>query len=352
MSHVTISAPALRDFVQQLSLAAGLPPHRASLLAESLVEANLRGVDSHGVQLLLFYLKQLEDGRVDKLAEGRIASEAGSVLVYDGGNGLGQTVADNCCFHAVRLAKTFGTGFVIARESNHFGAAHWWARRIARENLLALVFCNASPMVAPWQGKQPRWGTNPICVALPGEDSCGWLLDMATTTVAMGKIYKANILGQPEIPAGWAFDSQGVPTTSTQAALSGSLMPLGGYKGSGLAMMVEILCGVLSGGAYGTQMGGLRLTTQPFRVSQTFIAVDVARIMPLEQFRARMDDFITMVKSSAPAPGFDEVIVAGEPEWRTHAGRSANGIPLEPGHWNGLLEFANRYGVTPPTTRS
>jgi LDH2 family malate/lactate/ureidoglycolate dehydrogenase len=141
----------------------------------------------------------------------------------------------------------------------------------------------------------------------------------------------------------------GAPTTSTDGALKGMLMPLGGYKGSGLAMMVEILCGVLSAGAIGTELGGLRIKDRPFRVSQFFLAVDVSRFMPLDQFRARLADLIHMVKDSAPAAGFGEVLVAGDPEWRTEAERLANGIPISEPLWLELTAIATRLGVAPPS---
>ena len=140
---------------------------------------------------------------------------------------------------ADRAAAGHGDGG--GAESNHFGAAAWWAQKMRAAGQIGIVMCNASPIVPPWQGKEGRLGTNPICMSVPGP----WLLDMATTTVAAGKVFKAFLNGQPEIPAGWAFDSEGVPTTDTKAAYKGMLMPLGGYKGSGLAMMVEILCSVL-----------------------------------------------------------------------------------------------------------
>src|SRR5262249_14587344 len=158
-------------------------------------------------------------------------------------NGIGQLTASICSDHCVRLGLAHGAGIVVARECNHFGAAAYWAQRISRAGLLSFVVCNASPLVPPWQGKENRFGTNPICVSVPGPDT--WLLDMATTTVAMGKIYKASLSGAPEIPAGWAMDSEGVPTTRTADVMNGGLlMPLGGYKGSGLAFLVEILCAV------------------------------------------------------------------------------------------------------------
>ncbi len=341
-------AEALRSYVRSLILALKLPRSTADTMAESLVAANVRGVDSHGLQLLPFYIAQLEDGRVNGLETGAAVSESGAVMVYDGRNGLGQIVSEKCTDHAVRLAREHGLGCVVARESNHFGAAAWWAQRMSRQGVIGIVMCTASSTVAPWQGKDPRWGTNPICCSAPGRDGGGWLLDMATTTVAMGKIYRANILGNEEIPAGWAMDSEGLPTTSTQEALRGMLMPLGGYKGSGLALMVEMLCGVLSAGALSTELGGLRVKDRPFRVCQFFLAIDVSRFLPMEEFEERLRKLTGMAKSSSPAAGFDEVLVAGEPEWRTEAVRLREGVPVAAPLWNTLREIGSRLGVVAP----
>jgi LDH2 family malate/lactate/ureidoglycolate dehydrogenase len=323
----------------------GVDPDTAALMGDSLVAANVRGVDSHGLQLLPFYIAQVEDGRVAAREMGEPVSESGAVMVYDGRNGLGQAVAARCSDHAVRLARSHGLGCVVARESNHFGAAAWWAQRMSDQGMVGIVMCTASAVVAPWQGRETRWGTNPICCSVPGG---GWLLDMATTTVAMGKIYRANVLGHESIPQGWAMDSDGVPTTSTQAALRGLLMPLGGYKGSGLAFLVEMLCGVLSAGAVSTDLGGLRIKDRPFRVCQFFLALDVERFMPMPEFRQRLERLIGMAKSSAPAGGFDEVLVAGEPEWRTEAERLRDGVPVAAPLWETLVAIGRRLGVEVP----
>jgi LDH2 family malate/lactate/ureidoglycolate dehydrogenase len=173
---------------------------------------------------------------------------------------------------------------------------------------------------------------------------------MATTTVAAGKIFKAMINDQPEIPAGWAFDSRGVPTTDTRAAYNqGMLMPLGGYKGSGLGLMVEILCSILSGGAMANEVGGIRIRGRSNRCSQCFIAIDVARFMPVEDFNARVEKLVNLMKSTPAAPGYDEVMVAGDPEWRTEAQRRQNGIPIEEGNWDMLAKTAARLKVALPT---
>jgi LDH2 family malate/lactate/ureidoglycolate dehydrogenase len=332
----------LTSFCESILRAVHVPEHKARLVATSLVASNLRGVDSHGVQMLPFYVEQLEAGDMSWIADGRVISEVGPTLVYDGENGIGQSIAETCCGHGIRIAKQYGLSMVVARESNHFGAAAFWAQKYASEGLIGIVMCNASPMVPPWQGKERRLGTNPICMAVPGGR---WLLDMATTTVAVGKIYKALINGQETIPEGWAMDAEGVPTTSVATALSGLTAPLGGYKGSGLAMMAEILCAVLGGGAMSSELGRIRDRGRPVRVSQMFLGIDVTRFMPLDDFVTRMYKLTELIKSTPPAKGYTEVLLAGEPEWRMEEERRANGIPVEPGTWKLLEETAARLGV-------
>jgi LDH2 family malate/lactate/ureidoglycolate dehydrogenase len=336
----------LESFAERILESVGVAAPKANLVAHSLVASNLRGVDSHGLQLLPFYVEQMEHGNINVAADGHVASETGGCLVYDGENAIGQVVAEQCCRHAIRLGKAHGIAMVVARESNHFGAAAFWAQQLSEAGLLGLVMCNASPLVAPWQGKEPRLGTNPICVSVPGPET--WLLDMATTTVAAGKIFRAHFNHEPDIPAGWAMDAEGIPTTSTETAMNGLLMPLGGYKGSGLAMMVELFTAVLGGGAMSTQLGGIRIFGQPARVSQSFIAIDVTRFLQADEFHARMEDLVAMMKSSAPAKGFDEVLVAGEPEWRTEQERRKEGIPISPGIWQDLTTIAARHGIPVP----
>jgi LDH2 family malate/lactate/ureidoglycolate dehydrogenase len=339
-----ISAPVLDRFALDILIAAGVPRHKAAIVADSLVASNLRGVDTHGVQLLTYYVDQLVTAEMDAAADGRVVSENGCCIVFDAQNGLGQWAAETCCGHIIRIARERGIGMAVARESNHFGAAAYWAQKMRAAGQIGVVMCNASPIVPPWQGTEGRVGTNPICMSVPGP----WLLDMATTTVAAGRIFKAMINHQPAIPAGWAFDSRGVPTTDTAEAYKGMLMPLGGYKGSGLGMMVDILCGILSGGAFAMDVGAIRFRGKPVRTSQMFLAIDVAHFMPVEEFTARMEKFVALVKNNRPAPGYDEVMVAGDPEWRTEAERRIKGIPIPEGNWETLVKTAARVKVPAP----
>jgi len=344
---MTLSSDVLTRFAYQLLIAAKVPPAKADLVATSLVAANLRGVDSHGLQLLPFYIELILMGNINIETDGRVVNENGACITYDGQNGIGQWISEICCGHAIRLARAHGIGMVVARESNHFGAAAFWAQRMSSAGLIGIVMCNASPLVAPWQGCEQRFGTNPICMSVPTPGNT-WLLDMATTTAALGKILNAQFQGRTTIPPGWAMDSEGVPTQDVETALSGLLMPLGGYKGSGLAMMAEILCAVLGGGAMSTELGGIRIQGQPMRTSQFFLAIDVARFMPLDAFHRRMQSLVGLVKSSRPAQGYHEILVAGEPEWRAEEVRRRDGIPLSDGVWQNLVQAAQQLEVPIP----
>ncbi len=340
-----LSAAELSDIARRLLEAAGVEPAKACAVADSLTAANLRGVDSHGIALLPHYIDQIEAGDVLPANEGRVVSESGGCLLYDAEHGLGHITADICCGHAVRLARDHGISIVVAREASHFGAAARWTLRISSAGLIGIAMCDAGPQVAPWQGRDRRIGTNPISVSAPHPGGRGWLLDMATTRVALGKIEQEQLKGHTEIPAGWALDAEGRPTTDLASALGGLLMPLGGYKGSGLGLMVEILCAVLSGGAMAREIHGIRLHGRHSRVNHTFVAIDVSRFLPLDDFYARMDRLVSEIKSSAPAAGYDEVLVAGDPEYRAEDERRARGIEIPRGPWQEIVRTAARLKV-------
>ena len=296
---------------------------------------------------MLAYVSQIRRDCVNLHARGHVVSENGACLVYDGDDGLGQVISGICCDHAVRLAReNGGLGMAIARNSNHYGASAFWAQKIADSGMIGMAMCNATALVAPWQGRERIMGTNPICMAVPGPKT--FLLDMATTTVALNKIHKALLSGESSIPPGWAMDAEGRPTTDPQVAVKGLPMPLGGYGGAGLALMVEILCSVLSGGPMLTQVGGLWEKQGPMRASQFFFSIDVARFLPIADFEARMQFVRHTVKNMAPALGFEEVLIAGEPEWRAEEARRREGIPIARGIWNQLVELGAGLKVEAP----
>ncbi len=343
-----IFSAALEGFVREILSAAGEPPNAAELTSSSLVAANLRGVDSHGVRLLPVYVEQIRSGDMDAAATGRILSERQACLLFDAENGIGQVAAAQCCDHAVRLSRAFGVGLAVARNSNHFGAAAYWGTRISEQGQLGIVLCNASRLVAPWQGREPRMGTNPICIAVPGP----WLLDMSTTTVAANRVRAAVAGDADSIPEGWALNTAGAPTSNPLEAIKGLLVPLGGHsaghKGSGLAAAIEILCAVLGGGAMASEVGSMHERGRRVGVSQSFLAIDIERFMSLAEFKARLERFVADLKSAAPAAGYDEVLTAGEPERRTEQNRLQAGIPIPGEVWQALLKLSSQLGVKEP----
>jgi|LNFM01.2.fsa_nt_gb LDH2 family malate/lactate/ureidoglycolate dehydrogenase len=342
-----VKAEALERFGIALLEAVGTPSAYAREVAANLVFGNLRGVDSHGIRLLLYYLEHIRHGLIQPAVGGEALTEFGAICVYDAAFGLGAATSAECCAIANRLASTHGAGVVTARRANHFGAAAYWARKMADAGHIGIAFCNASTIVAPWQSKEPKFGTNPICMAVPGPYEDSFLLDMATTTVAANRIFKAFQNHEPEIPIGWAMDRDGRPTTDTKAAYEGLVAPLGGYKGTGLALMVEILTSVLAGGAMGSEIGGIRYTEKPLSVSHFFLAIDVKRFMAAEEFAARMRRLLQEIRTATPAAGYDEVLVAGDPEIRVERERRERGIPFSDTDLQALREAAEALGVEP-----
>ncbi len=343
------SAATLTPFVARLLEATGVSAASARLVADSLVVANLRGVDSHGVQLVTSYLRQLRAGGLHPTATGRIASESGACLTYDSENGLGQVTAERCVTEALRLVKSSGLAMVVARNANHFGAAAYWSEKIVAAGYLGVVMCNACPAVPPWQGQAPHFGTNPFCAGVPTEGPFPWTLDMATTTVALGKLSDAAFRGVSHIPGWWGFlDAAGQPTEDPRAAQAGRPTPFGRYKGSGLAMLVEMLTAGLSGGPMATQIPAFGQGEHPLQISHSFLVIDPGRFADAAPFAGRMGELVGRVKSSPPAPGYEEVLVAGEPEWRTSQVRSRDGIPLPAALWDQLIAVARELHVSSP----
>jgi LDH2 family malate/lactate/ureidoglycolate dehydrogenase len=343
------SEQQLFDFSRELLVAAGVPGEHAVLVADCVVTSSVRGVDSHGIALLPSYVAQIQAGGVNPGSVGKVLHESGPCLLYDGEDGLGHVVSDRCAQHAIRLAGQFGLALIVARNSDHFGAAAFWGEKLSRAGFIGIVMTNGGPNVAPWQGRSATISTNPICASVPATGNGRWLLDMATSTVAKGKANNAAFHGRESIPAWWGFlDPEGNPTTNTRAAIQGMGTPLGGYKGTGLAMLVEVLCAVLSGGPISTEHLDDRTGPTPVRTSHMFMAIDPKRFLPEGNFQDRMERLNTLVKSARPAQGYDEVLVAGEPEWRTEVQRRKDGIPVPAPLWDQLSATARSLRMEPP----
>ena len=335
----------LKDFCNALFQKLSIPSRDADLIAEALVQANLRGVDSHGMIRIPIYIKRLKTGLVNPNPRISILRETPAMAVMDGNNGFGQVIAARAMELAIAKASKVGTGFVGIRNSTHFGAAAFFSMMALKHDMIGIVLANSYSTVAPWGGRVPYFGTNPMSIAVPAGKELPVILDMATSMVAIGKILLAAQKGEP-IPAGWAVDSDGEVTTDANKALKGSLLPFGGPKGSGIALIIDILAGVLTGAGFGPSVGDLyKNMDSPQNVGQMVGAIDIGHFSDLKEFKDRMDKIIQGLKSVPPAKGVSEVLQPGEIEIRTQKRREVEGIPLNPNMIKELCQLGEEYGV-------
>ncbi|HVS14548.1 MAG TPA: Ldh family oxidoreductase [Thermoanaerobaculia bacterium] len=328
---VRVPADALRATVERAFAALGMPEADAAIVADALVEADLMGISSHGVSnyIQLIYAPGLRSGSIAATPDVQVVRDGPCAALIDGGSGMGHVVGHRAMRLAVDKAKTSGVGLLTVRNSRHYGAAGYYALLAAREGCIGISMTNADSLVLPTFGRDSRFGTNPIALAAPGGEEPMFLLDMATSTVPLGKIMLAARAGQ-SIPLGWAADRAGRPTTDPQAAFEAMrLLPLGGsyeqgsHKGYGLAVLVDVLAGVLSDGiARGGSVGGA--------VGHFFCAIDVEALRPLDEFRRGMDELLRTLRETPPVDPDQPVIYAGWKEHHARLDREANGIPLHP----------------------
>lgn len=346
----TLSAADLTDFVTAIFRAAGVPAGEARTVATSLVGANLRGHDSHGVMRVPQYVGFLEKGEYRTGVELLVEHETPAVVVCDGQWGFGQVQAHRLLDRIVPKAKALGLASGTARNVGHIGRLGEYAERAAEEGLILIATvnnCGAGQRVAPPGGVAPRLGTNPLCAAVPtGGDPV--VLDFGTSVVAEGKVRVYNINKRP-VPEGWLLDPEGRPTTDPSVLYNaplGSILPMGGaqaYKGFGLALVLDMLCGGLTGGR-SSHPGA-----PPARGNNVvFIAFDPEQFAGRDALLRESSQLVDYVRDTPCAPGVDAITLPGDPERRTLAKRSSEGIPLEDAHWEKLTELAGKYGTPVP----
>jgi len=342
---LVVQAEPLAAFCQRTFQAMGVPPDDAAVTAEVLVMANLRGTDSHGVARLRRYVDGLRQGVMCPRPEVKILHETPLTALVDGGGGLGQPIGTRAMRLAIAKAVAQGAGFVSVRNSNHYGIAGYYALMALEQDLIGLSLTNSGCYVVPTFGREAILGTNPISVAVPAGREYPFVLDMSTAVITLGTLEVCQRRGLELLP-GWATDAQGEPTTCAAEVLynlanraGGGIMPLGGmgeqhggHKGYGLAMLVDILCGVLPGAGY---LDHIYLDDEdgrplPANVGHFFGALRVDAFRPLADFQAAMDLFIRRVKCSAKAKGQSRIFIHGEKEFEMAEKRRREGIPLSP----------------------
>lgn len=317
----------LRRFAAGVYRRIGVREADAALVADSLVQADLWGHQSHGVMRTFWYATRMRSGatRIDAAPE--VVLDAGALAVIDGRDGIGQVVADVAMRQAVERARSHGVGLVSVRASGHFGTAMYFTRRAAQAGCVGLLTTNASPAMAPWGGRGKLVGNNPWSLAAPAGRYPPMMLDIANTAVARGKLYLAQKRGEA-IPLGWASDAEGRPTTDPAAGIAGDILPFGGHKGYAVSVMMDVLSGVLSGSGFGPEITGPYRPDGRSRVGHLALAVDIARIRPLAAFEADMERMIEGLRASPRAAGVDAIFYPGEPEAQAEARQLAEGVAL------------------------
>ena len=330
-----IAEADLKDYTVAILGARGVGADDARTTAEVLVSSDIRGIESHGVARLEQYVAGIEAGVLDPRAQPTIVRQGAATALVDARNGLGHVAGVFAMKLAIEKAQVADIGVVSVQHTNHYGIAGYYAMMALGHNLIGLALTNSSPLVAPTGSRAPMLGTNPIAFAAPSGGDIPFVLDMATSTVPKGRIEVAARKGIP-LQAGWSLDAEGRPTLDAQAALGGALLPLGGpaessgYKGYGLAALVEILCGVLSGSLYGPLIARLWTTERPSDLGQFFLALRPDAFGPIEAFHTRLQHLERLLKEAPLAVGAEEVLIAGEKEQRATERNRREGIPVHP----------------------
>ena len=346
------TAEALKAFVRDAMEAVGLRPEDAGLVAEVLVASDRRGIESHGVaRLEHFYVDRIRDGFIDPRAVEETVRETPTTLAIDARNGMGHPVSVRTMQRTIAKALENGCCVATVRHSNHYGIAGYYATMALDRDLIGISSTNSGRLAVPTFGRDLMLGTNPFAFAIPAAGDDAFVLDMATTTVARGKLEIAKRLGKP-LKAGWAVDAEGRETLDPDSGIAGALLPLGGagtenggHKGYGLGLLSDILCGVLGGGMFAPDMPRSYEDPTKGTVSHFFAAIRIEGFRDPAAFRADVSRELKEFRESAPAPGCERVMTAGEPEAIRERQHNRDGIGLDPIVVESLDRTAAKLGI-------
>jgi LDH2 family malate/lactate/ureidoglycolate dehydrogenase len=344
---VVVRPEVARAFCQAVFEGAGVPGADAFLVADALIDADLRGVSTHGLVRFPIYVTRLRQGLVRAKPEMRVVASRGATVVLDGDHGFGQVVGAEGMRRAVGLTREHGVGLCAIRNGTHLGALAYIAAMALPHRMIGVAMSITNPVIAPWGGVVPKVGNNPLAVAVPAGTRPPVIFDMACSQVARGNLILASKLKQA-IPPTWALDEQGRPTKEPDAGLRGSLMPVGGHKGAGLALVVAILAGLLAGSPFGAGCGDIFDMTRPQRLGHLVMALDIAAFGPVPAFLQAMDGMIADLKDTSRAEGVEEIWMPGEMERRRREERLRDGFPVSRVVLDEVQAIGAEFGVTWP----
>jgi LDH2 family malate/lactate/ureidoglycolate dehydrogenase len=334
-----VDAERLERLIRDAYAKLGVPDEKAAFMGRCLVNADLRGVHSHGSRWAPTYARSLRSGGINAQAQAKVIRDAGATAIVDGDRGVGHLAVAFAMDLAIRKAKEFGNSTVSIRRNGHCGAMAFYTQQAADAGCIGFAATTGGTMIAPWGGLERRVGLNPISWAAPTSRGFSYNLDMAPSVVAGSKVQMAQARGE-RLPLDWALDAAGNPTDDPEMAFKeGTLQPIGGPKGVGLGIAADILCAVLSGGRYGEEQaerGG----------GQIVQAIDIEHFQPLDEFKARMDRMVDYLKSSKARPGVAEIFVPGELEYKRRQEYQREGIPLDQPTRDSLRQLAADTGLS------
>ena len=346
METTKLPVESLRPFLESLFEVVGVPKQDAAIVTDTFLEANLRGVDTHGVRLIPAYMRRLREGGVNPVPNIRTVSDLGGTLRLDGDNGLGQVIGCYAMNRAIERAGKYGIGMVIAGRTSHIGAASYYTRMPLKQNMAGFATSNNLPSLFVWGGLKRTLSNPPFSVSYPSRKT-PFVLDICLGTVAWNKIYMRLQDGE-DIPEGWAWDPDGNPTTSAEKAAKGSIIPIGGHKGSSLALAVDLFTGVLGGFAFADRVSALLTNDRdPENSSCLMMAINVGGILGPEVLD-RAEQLIEWCKNSPLAEGFSEILMPGEPEEKIRSQRLQEGIPVAEDDVRALAELGKASGLKVP----
>lgn len=334
----------LQTTVAEIFHACSMSVEDAELLAETLVGADLRGCHSHGVLRVPEYVLKLKEGGVDPAGKPRVVHDTKAALVVDGNNSMGQIGSSFAMREAIRRAHKCNLALAAVRGSNHCGAMAYYAMLALQDDMIGIAATNALPTMAPWGSVDKILGINPLAVAIPAGEEDPVVLDAAFSGSSHGKIRVYHQKGE-SIPPDWAFDSDGRPTTDPAEAIEGLLQPIGGYKGTGLALVMGILSSLLSGASYGTELGNMVDGPKSGQDGHFYLAVKVSAFVDLSEFKGRVDGIVRQIRNGRKAPNADRIYAPGGLEAETERHYRRDGIPLNDATLEGIARSAEGLGV-------
>jgi len=340
------SAQQLQDFIHRALSTVGMPDDNAAAIAALMAEADLNGADGHGIFRLPGYVKRMKLGGLNLTPNIRIEREKPGMALVDGDNAQGHLVMKYCAEIAIEKARTTGVAWVGSHHSNHAGPASLYAKMPLAHDMIGLyVAIGNANHLPPWGGMEMLLSTNPIAIAVPADQEPDVVLDMATTVAAYGKVKTAAQRGE-QMPEGWMIDREGKPLTDPNKANEGFLLPIGGPKGYGLALMFGLLAGTLNGAAFGKDVVDFNADFETVtNTGQFIVAVDISAFGDVAGFKRQVDAVIRQMKGSPTLPGFDEVLLPGEQSHRKRQDRETNGIPMHTGLLDALAALADELGI-------